>query len=151
MSPTSALSRDCSKTWRSRVTCCLTRPLAFRGGGMDGVAPRPAAPGTHGLANMMLNLPLVALAVGAFGIGVTEFAPMELPPVIAGDLGVSTGYGMLMAARLLTSMKHGAFSGVGSVVAAGWCRRTGAVAMRVASTSPRPALPARLPSPPQKP
>ncbi len=38
---------------------------------------------------MKLNLGLVALSVGAFGIGVTEFAPMGLLPVIAGDLGVS--------------------------------------------------------------
>lgn len=132
---------------------------------------------------MKLNLPLLALAIGAFGIGVTEFAPMGLLPVIAGDLGVSipsagllisayavgvmlgaplmtlttarvprrtllvglmaiftlgnllaavsTGYGMLLAARLLTSLNHGAFFGVGSVVAAGLVpanRRAGAVA-----------------------
>lgn len=132
---------------------------------------------------MKLNLPLLALAVGAFGIGVTEFAPMGLLPVIAGDLGVSiptagllvsayalgvmlgaplmtltTGrvsrrtlliglmaiftignlmaamsdsYGMLMAARLITSLNHGAFFGVGSIVAAGLVpenRRAGAVA-----------------------
>jgi DHA1 family inner membrane transport protein len=119
---------------------------------------------------MKLNPGLLALAVGAFGIGVTEFAPMGLLPVIAGDLGVSiptagllisayalgvvlgaplmtlttgrvprrtllialagiftvgnllaavsTGYGMLMAARILTSLNHGAFFGVGSIVAA---------------------------------
>ncbi|MBC9207415.1 MFS transporter [Roseomonas aerophila] len=132
---------------------------------------------------MNLNFPLLALAIGAFGIGVTEFAPMGLLPVIAGDLDVSiptagllisayavgvmlgaplmtlafarvprrrllvglmaiftlgnllaamsTGYGMLLAARLLTSLNHGAFFGVGSVVAAGLVpanRRAGAVA-----------------------
>jgi DHA1 family inner membrane transport protein len=38
---------------------------------------------------MKLNLPLLALAIGAFGIGVTEFAPMGMLPVIANDLGVS--------------------------------------------------------------
>ena len=38
---------------------------------------------------MKFNLGLIALAVGAFGIGVTEFAPMGMLPVIAGDLHVS--------------------------------------------------------------
>ena len=132
---------------------------------------------------MKLNPGLLALSVGAFGIGVTEFAPMGLLPVIAGDLGVSiptagllisayalgvvigaplmtlttgrvprrtllivlagiftignllaamsTGYGMLMAARILTSFNHGAFFGVGAIVAASLVppeRRAGAVA-----------------------
>lgn len=132
---------------------------------------------------MKLNPGLLALAVGAFGIGVTEFAPMGLLPVIANDLrvsiptagllisayalgvvigaplmtlttgrvprrtllialagiftlgnllaAVSTGYAMLMAARVLTSFNHGAFFGVGSVVAASLVpaeRRAGAVA-----------------------
>jgi len=58
------------------------------------------------------NLPLLALAAGAFGIGTTEFAPMGLLPVIAGDLQVSiptagllvSGYavGVLVGAPLLT-------------------------------------------------
>jgi DHA1 family inner membrane transport protein len=129
------------------------------------------------------TLGLLALAVGAFGIGVTEFAPMGLLPVIANDLGISiptagllvsayalgvvigapvmtlsTGrvprrtllialagiftignllaavsdsYGMLMAARLITSFNHGAFFGVGSIVAASLVapeRRASAVA-----------------------
>ena len=132
---------------------------------------------------MKLNPGLIALSVGAFGIGVTEFAPMGLLPVIAADLGVSipragllisayalgvmlgaplmtliTGrvprrtlliglagiftagnllaavsdsYGMLLAARVLTSFNHGAFFGVGSIVAASLVppeRRAGAVA-----------------------
>ena len=119
---------------------------------------------------MKLNPPLLALAAGAFGIGVTEFAPMGLLPVIAQDLDVSipmagllisayaigvvlgaplmtltTGrmrrrtlliglagiftlgnlmaavadsYAMLMAARIVTSLNHGAFFGVGAIVAA---------------------------------
>ena len=119
---------------------------------------------------MSFNPGLLALAVGAFGIGVTEFAPMGLLPVIAGDLGVSipiagllisayaigvmagaplmiltTGrvprralliglaaiftlgnlmaavsdsYAMLLFARIITSLNHGAFFGVGSIVAA---------------------------------
>jgi DHA1 family inner membrane transport protein len=132
---------------------------------------------------MKLNPPLLALAAGAFGIGVTEFAPMGLLPVIATDLGVSiptagllisayalgvmlgaplmtlttgrvprrtlliglagiftignllsalsTDYGMLLAARVITSLNHGAFFGVGSIVAAGLVapnRQAGAVA-----------------------
>ncbi|MBB3875990.1 MFS transporter [Sphingomonas aquatilis] len=132
---------------------------------------------------MKFNLGLLALAVGAFGIGVTEFAPMGMLPVIAGDLHVSIpaagllisayamgvligaplltlttgridrrtllialmgiftlgnalsaaagGYWMLMAARVVTSFNHGAFFGVGSVVAAGLVppdKRAGAVA-----------------------
>ncbi|ODU15581.1 MAG: MFS transporter [Sphingomonas sp. SCN 67-18] len=132
---------------------------------------------------MKVNPGLIALSIGAFGIGVTEFAPMGLLPVIASDLGVSiptagllisayalgvmlgaplmtlttgrvprrtllialagvftlgnllaaisTGYGMLLAARLITSLNHGAFFGVGSVVAASLVppeRKAGAVA-----------------------
>ena len=132
---------------------------------------------------MYRNPPLLALAIGAFGIGVTEFAPMGMLPDIAGDLGVSIpaagllvsayamgvlvgaplmtlatgrmdrrtllivlmgiftlgnalsaiaeGYWLLMAARIVTSFNHGAFFGVGSVVAAGLVppeRRAGAVA-----------------------
>lgn len=132
---------------------------------------------------MRLNPPLLALAAGAFGIGVTEFAPMGLLPVIATDLGVSipsagllisayalgvmlgaplmtlttgrmprralliglaaiftvgnllsaisTDYSMLLVARVITSLNHGAFFGVGSIVAAGLVppnRQAGAVA-----------------------
>jgi DHA1 family inner membrane transport protein len=132
---------------------------------------------------MKPNPPILALAVGAFGIGVTEFAPMGMLPVIAGDLGVSipvagllisayaigvmlgaplltlttgrmprrtlliglmaiftlgnllaavsTSYGMLLAARLITSLNHGAFFGIGAIVAAGLVpknKQAGAVA-----------------------
>lgn len=127
--------------------------------------------------------PLLALAIGAFGIGVTEFAPMGMLPAIATDLGVSiptagllvsayamgvligaplmtlttskvprrtllialmgiftvgnllsalsTSYTTLLLARVLTSFNHGAFFGVGSVVAASVVapeKRAGAVA-----------------------
>lgn len=117
-----------------------------------------------------INLPLLALAIGAFAIGTTEFSPMGLLPNIANNLGVSipsagmliTGYALgvmfgapimtlwlggfarrnalillmaiftignliaafapnymsLMGARLITSLNHGAFFGIGSVVAA---------------------------------
>ena len=132
---------------------------------------------------MAINPPLLALAVGAFGIGVTEFTPMGMLPLIAGDLGVSTpaaglvvsayalgvlvgaplmtlasariprrrllvglmaiftlgnllaaisdSYAMLVVARLVTALNHGAFFGIGSVVAAGIVppeRRAAAVA-----------------------
>ncbi|MET3711887.1 DHA1 family inner membrane transport protein [Sphingomonas trueperi] len=132
---------------------------------------------------MKNQLGLLALAVGAFGIGVTEFAPMGLLPVIAHDLqvsipaagllisayalgvmigaplmtlstgrvprrmlliglagiftagnllaAVSDSYAVLLVARVLTSFNHGAFFGVGSVVAAGLVppeRRASAVA-----------------------
>ena len=61
---------------------------------------------------MKISWPLVALAIGAFGIGTTEFAPMGLLPVIASGLSVSipkagllvTGYalGVMVGAPLLT-------------------------------------------------
>jgi DHA1 family inner membrane transport protein len=38
---------------------------------------------------MRFNLPLLALATGAFGIGVTEFSPMGLLPQIATDLRIT--------------------------------------------------------------
>ncbi|EWC39142.1 MFS transporter [Stutzerimonas stutzeri] len=132
---------------------------------------------------MRINPPLVALSIGAFGIGVTEFAPMGMLPGIAADLGVSipmagllvsayamgvligaplmtlatarvprrylliglmaiftlgnllsalaSDYQTLLAARVVTSLNHGAFFGIGSVVAASLVppdKRAGAVA-----------------------
>ncbi|WP_116134121.1 MFS transporter [Tropicimonas sp. IMCC34043] len=117
-----------------------------------------------------LNWPLLALAVGAFGIGVTEFSPMGMLPVIAEGVGVSIptagllvsayalgvmigapvmtlllarfgkrtalmmlmaiftlgnvmsalspDYWTLLASRVVTSLNHGAFFGLGAVVAA---------------------------------
>jgi DHA1 family inner membrane transport protein len=125
-------------------------------------------PGRDGAAG--INWPLIALAVGAFGIGTTEFAPMGLLPVIAEGVSVSIptagllvsayaigvmigapvmtlafsrfgkrtalmllmgiftignllsalspDYWTLLAARLVTSLNHGAFFGLGSIVAA---------------------------------
>ncbi|MFD1942133.1 MFS transporter [Paradevosia shaoguanensis] len=113
---------------------------------------------------------LLALAIGAFGIGTTEFSPMGLLPVIADGVGVSIptagllisayaigvmlgapvmtlafsrfgkrkalillmgiftignllsamapGYFTLLFARLVTSLNHGAFFGLGAIVAA---------------------------------
>jgi len=61
---------------------------------------------------LKLNLGLLALAIGAFAIGVTEFGPMGLLPVIAGDLDVSIpaagavvsayALGVMVAAPLVT-------------------------------------------------
>jgi DHA1 family inner membrane transport protein len=119
---------------------------------------------------MKPNWAILALAVGAFAIGVTEFSPMGLLPVIAGGLhvniptagmlvtayalgvmigapimtlglgklsrkralillmgiftagnllaAVAPNYAALMGARIVTSLCHGAFFGLGSVVAA---------------------------------
>ena len=119
---------------------------------------------------MRVNFPLLALAIGAFGIGTTEFSPMGLLPVIAKGVDVSIpaagmlisayavgvmigaplmtlllshrsrrnaliflmaiftlgnvlsaispDYMTLMASRIITSLNHGAFFGLGSVVAA---------------------------------
>ena len=54
---------------------------------------------------MKINPPLLALAAGAFGIGVTEFAPMGLLPVIATDLGVSIpAAGLLISAYAIGVM-----------------------------------------------
>ena len=51
---------------------------------------------------MRINPPLVALSIGAFGIGVTEFAPMGMLPGIASDLGVSIpAAGLLVSAYAL--------------------------------------------------
>ena len=61
-----------------------------------------------------LNLPVLALSIGSFGIGVTEFAPMGLLPNIATDLDVTipvagmlvTGYamGVTITAPIVTMM-----------------------------------------------
>ena len=119
---------------------------------------------------MKINFPLLALAIGAFGIGTTEFSPMGLLPVIAKGVDVSIpaagmlisayavgvmvgaplmtlllshrgrrnaliflmaiftlgnvlsaispDYTTLMLSRIITSLNHGAFFGLGSVVAA---------------------------------
>ncbi|TPW33291.1 MFS transporter [Martelella alba] len=126
---------------------------------------------------------LLALAIGAFGIGTTEFSPMGLLPQIASGVDVSIptagllvsayaigvmigapvmtlafgrfgkrtalmllmtiftigntmsamapGYYTLLLARLVTSLNHGAFFGLGSIVAASLVsreKRAGAVA-----------------------
>lgn len=54
---------------------------------------------------MKINFPLLALAVGAFAIGTTEFSPMGFLPEIAQDLEVSIPRaGMLISAYALGVM-----------------------------------------------
>ncbi len=132
---------------------------------------------------MKINVPLLALALGAFGIGVTEFSPMGMLPIIADDLAVSIpsagmlisayafgvlvgapfmtlvfatmarrnllllsmaiftlgnlisaladSYNTLLIGRVITSFNHGAFFGVGAIVAMNVVapdKRAGAVA-----------------------
>ncbi|WP_327354862.1 MFS transporter [Streptomyces sp. NBC_01304] len=131
-----------------------------------------------------MPLALLALAIGAFGIGTTEFVIMGLLPEVAGDFGVSiptagflvTGYalgvvlgaplmtalgtkisrkrmlmllmglfivgnvlsalapafGVMLIGRVVASLAHGAFFGIGSVVAAELVapeKKAGAIAM----------------------
>lgn len=127
------------------------------------LAPAPDAPRNA-------TLPLLALTIGAFGIGTTEFGPMGMLLTIAEGVDVSVpsagllvsayavgvmvgapvmtlllsrwprrkalmalmaiftlgnllsaiapGYASLMVARIITSLNHGAFFGIGAVVAA---------------------------------
>ncbi|BAJ28709.1 MULTISPECIES: MFS transporter [Kitasatospora] len=117
-----------------------------------------------------MTLALLALAIGAFGIGTTEFVIMGLLPEVAADFGVgiptagllvtgyavgvvvgaplmtvlgtrisrkrmlmllmvlftagnllsalAPGFGAMLAGRIVASLAHGAFFGIGSVVAA---------------------------------
>ncbi|MFD7294193.1 MFS transporter [Streptomyces sp. NPDC059897] len=131
-----------------------------------------------------MPLALLALAIGAFGIGTTEFVIMGLLPEVAGDFGVSiptagylvTGYALgvmfgaplmtalgqriprkrmlmlllgffivgnllsavapvfavMLTGRVVASLAHGAFFGIGSVVAAELVapqKKAGAIAM----------------------
>ncbi|MBL3688280.1 MFS transporter [Leucobacter zeae] len=131
-----------------------------------------------------MPLGLIALALGAFGIGLTEFVIMGLLPEVATDLGVTesaagwlisgyalgvvvgalgltaattrlprkpvllglvvlfiignlltataTGYELAMVGRVVAALSHGAFFGIGSVVAAGLVapeKQAGAIAI----------------------
>ena len=141
----------------------------------------PAVRPTH------MRLALLALAVGGFAIGTTEFVTMGLLPEVAEGVGIdiptaghivsayaagvvvgapvlatlgsrlprktlllwlmvgfavanglsalASSYGFLMAARFLSGLPHGAYFGVGSLVAASLVpvhRRTWAVSMMIA-------------------
>jgi DHA1 family inner membrane transport protein len=137
-------------------------------------APTPSADAANPLAApdapRSATLPLLALTIGAFGIGTTEFGPMGMLLTIADGVDVSIpsagllvsayaigvmvgapfmtlllarwprrralmalmaiftlgnllsaiapGYASLMVARVITSLNHGAFFGIGAVVAA---------------------------------
>jgi len=131
-----------------------------------------------------MPLGLIALAIGAFGIGLTEFVIMGLLPEVAADFGVTEAtagwlisgyalavvvgalaltaattrlprkplllglvvlfivgniltavagdYGTAMIGRIIAALDHGAFFGVGSVVAAGLvapAKKAGAIAI----------------------
>lgn len=74
-----------------------------------------------------MPLPLIALAIAAFGISTTECVIMGLLPDVACDLGVS-----IPSARVITAFCHGACFGIGSVAAAGLVapnRRAQAIAL----------------------
>lgn len=129
--------------------------------------PSPPAPAPDGRST---SFALLALAIGSFGIGTTEFGPMGMLPTMAEGLQVSVpsagllvsayalgvmlgapimtlllarwpprkaltllmaiftignllsalapDYASLMLARVITSLNHGAFFGIGTVVAA---------------------------------
>ena len=134
-----------------------------------------------------VNLAILALAIGGFAIGTTEFVTMGLLPQIAGGVGITiptaghvvsayalgvvvgapliatltarvsrksvlvwlmvafaagniascmaAGYPQLMVARFLSGLPHGAFFGIGALVAASLVpthRRTWAVSMMLA-------------------
>lgn len=49
---------------------------------------------------MKINFPLLALAIGAFGIGTTEFSPMGLLPVIAKGVDVSIPVAGMLSVRM---------------------------------------------------
>ena len=54
---------------------------------------------------MKINFPLLALAIGAFAIGTTEFSPMGFLPQIAENLNISIPTaGMLITAYALGVM-----------------------------------------------
>ena len=69
-----------------------------------------------------MNLPLLALAIAAFGIGTTEFVILGLLPEVAGDLSVSIpAVGMLVSAYALGVAVGGPML---AVVTARWPRKT---------------------------
>lgn len=151
-------------------------------GDRNNLPVRPTSP--HLKGRTLMPLALLALAIGAFGIGTTEFVIMGLLPEVAAGYGVSiptagllvTGYalgvvlgapvmtvlgtrvprkrmlmllmglfvagnvlsalapafGVMLAGRVVASLAHGAFFGIGAVVAAGLVapeRKAGAIAM----------------------
>ncbi len=57
---------------------------------------------------MKINFPLLALAVGAFAIGTTEFSPMGFLPEIANDLSVSIPQAGLLISAYAVGVMIGA-------------------------------------------
>ncbi len=57
---------------------------------------------------MKFNFPLIALAVGAFAIGTTEFSPMGFLPEIAADLSVSIPQAGLLISAYAVGVMIGA-------------------------------------------
>lgn len=159
----------------------MTEPAALRDICDEEAVPAPAPRAAH------VNLALLALALGGFGIGTTEFVTMGLLPQIAEGVRISipaagyvvsayalgvvvgaptiaalaaraprkrvllwlmvafgignlasalaTAYLPLLLARFVSGLPHGAYFGIGSVVAASLVpkeRRTWAVAMMLA-------------------
>ncbi|KQU66387.1 MFS transporter [Phycicoccus sp. Root101] len=146
----------------------------------------PSDPVGPAVRSSHTNLALLALAIGGFAIGTTEFVTMGLLPEVADGVGISiptaghvvsayaagvvvgapvlatlgskmprkrlllwlmggfavanglsalaSSYGLLMGARFLSGLPHGAYFGVGSLVAASLVpahRRTWAVSMMI--------------------
>ena len=66
---------------------------------------------------------LIALAFGTLGLGIAEFVMMGILPDVVKDLGISIptaghfNYWVLLAARFISGLPHGAYFGVGSIVA----------------------------------
>ncbi|QYF91179.1 MFS transporter [Arthrobacter sp. PAMC25284] len=73
-----------------------------------------------------MPLGLLALALGGFGIGLAEFVIMGLLPEVAAD------YQVMMIGRIIAALAHGAFFGIGAVVAASLVapdKKAGAIAI----------------------
>ncbi|MFD7681334.1 MFS transporter, partial [Streptomyces sp. NPDC060187] len=142
-----------------------------------------------------MPLALLALAIGAFGIGTTEFVIMGVLPEVAGDFGVSiptagllvTGYalgvvigapimtalgtkvsrkrmlmalmglfvlgnllsavapvfGLMLVGRVVASLAHGAFFGIGAVLAS-------SLVAPGRGPEPQPPVVGRVTEPPQR-
>lgn len=61
------------------------------------------------MSEIKSNRPLLVLAIGAFGIGVTEFAPMGMLPAIARGLDVSIPSAGLLVSAYAIGVMIGAY------------------------------------------
>ena len=91
-------------------------------------------------ADLGISIPVAGTLISGYAIGVAVGAPLLTMATrhwprkqllmalififIAGNAAaaLARGYGWLMGARVLTSLTHGTFFGVGAVVATGLCR-----------------------------